>query len=204
MKFSQISVIAILLVMIAVSIAGCTSSSPAAPAAPATGGAPPSGAPAPAAAASAAPAAASGPVSAASVFGNLGYEWAEYKMVAGEGADQMTIFYKYNHKTGKCSMRFEGANAEMMGGMVNEMDCSSTGPADQSAGNPNDVSPDMKLVKVGTESVTVPAGTFLADKYTATANGVTATYWIANGKPLLKMMGGDATGTVVMELNDWG
>jgi hypothetical protein len=125
-------------------------------------------------------------------------------MVAGEGADQMTIFYKYNHKTGKCSMRFEGANAEMMGGM-NEMDCSSTGPAnDQSAGNPNDVSPDMKLVKVGTESVTVPAGTFLADKYTATANGVTATYWIANGKPLLKMMGGDTSGTVVMELNNWG
>jgi hypothetical protein len=144
-------------------------------------------------------------VSAASLLGNLGYEWAEYKMVAGEGADQMTIFYKYNHKTGKCSMRFEGANAQMMGGMVNEMDCSSTGPAnDQSAGNPNDVSPDVKLVKVGTESLTVPAGTFLADKYTATANGVTATYWIANGKPLLKMMGGDAQGNVVMELNGWG
>ena len=196
MKFSHISVIAIILVVIAVSIAGCTSSSPATPASPATGGAPSGGSAAPSGG-SATPAAASGPVSAASLFGGLNYEWTEYKMSAGTGTDAMTIFYKYNHKTGKCTMRFE--SAQKIEGMPSEMDCSAgASSGGQSASNPNDVGPEVKFVKVGTETVTVPAGTFLADKYTATSGDMTSTYWIANGKPLLKMEGGSSSqGSVV-------
>lgn len=210
MKVSHIGVIAVMLVVIAVALAGCTGSSPAAPA---TGGAASGGTGAPAggsaapAGTAAAASGSSGPVSAASVFGNLGYEWVEYKMMAGDGAEKMTIYYKFNHKTGKCSMRFEGAGLE---GMPSEMDCSAAsaagGSSGQAAGNPNEVSPDVKLVKVGTETVTVGAGTFLADKYTATSDSMTATYWIANGKPLLKMegKGNSQGGNVVMELNGWG
>jgi hypothetical protein len=206
MKFSHISVIAIIFVVIAVSIAGCTSSSPAAPA---TSGAPASGTAAPTAApasGTAAPAAASGPVSGSSLFGGLNYEWTEYKMSAGTGTDAMTIYYKYNQKTGKCTMRFE--SAQKIEGMPSEMDCGMAGSSSggKSASNPNEVGSDVKFMKVGTESVTVGAGTFVADKYTATSSdGTIATYWIASGKPLLKMVGSSSgQGNVVMELNGWG
>ena len=51
------------------------------------------------------------------------YNWVEYKMSTGSGSDAMTIYYKYNKQTGKCSMRFEGA--QQVQGMPTEMDCSS-------------------------------------------------------------------------------
>ena len=52
--------------------------------------------------------------------------------------------------------------------------------------------------------MTVPAGTFVADKYTATSQGTTATYWIVSGKPLIRMEGGSAEGSATMELAGWG
>jgi hypothetical protein len=122
-------------------------------------------------------------------------------MSTGSGADAMTIYYKYNKQTGKCTMRFEGA--KKIEGMPTEMDCSSTGGA-KAQGDPNQVNPDVKFIKVGTEVVTVPAGTFTADKYTATYQGVTGTYWFVTGKPLIKMASGDATGSMNMELNGMG
>jgi len=200
MKFSHVSVIAIIFVAISVSIAGCTSSSPATPAAPATGGVP-SGGSAVTSGGSAAPAEL---VGGNQLFGSLTYDWVEYKMSGGTEADQMTIYYNYNHKTGKCTMRFEGAIT--VEGMPSEMDCSESGASSggQSTGNPNDVGSDVTFVKVWTETVTVPAGTFDADKYTATMEGTTTTYWIVNGKPLLKMESGNTENKVVMELNSWG
>ena len=209
MKVSHIGIIAVMLVVIAVALAGCTGSSPATPAtggassggAPAAGGAASSGSSQPAGSSSGT---GSGALTAASIFGGLNYEWVEYKMVAGEGQDKMTVYYKYNHKTGKCTMRFE--MAEKIEGMPTEMDCSAASTTGgKSAGNPNEVDNSVKFIKVGTESVTVPAGTFIADKYQATFEGSTATYWVANGKPLIKMQGASAgEGGAVMELNDWG
>jgi hypothetical protein len=199
MKLSHISLIAIMIVVIGVAVAGCTSSSPATPAS--SGAAPASGStPASASTQSSAPAAGSA-LTGASIFGNLNYQWVEYKMSTGSGSDAMTIYMKYNHATGKCTMRFE--SAQKIEGMPSEMDCSSTGQA-KSAGNPNQVNPDVKFTKVGTESVTVPAGTFVADKYTAIVDGSTGTYWIASGKPLLKMESAGKDGSAVMELNGWG
>ncbi len=195
MKSTTLGFGLIVLLVIAVAFAGCSGTSTT----PTTSGGQATQA---AGGASSGSSAAGGSVSAASLFGNLGYEWAEYKMVAGTGAETMTIYYKYNQKTGKCSMRFEGGSA--MQGMPTEMDCSSTGTTGKSADNPNTVSPDVKFVKVSTESVTVPAGTFMADKYTASYQGMTSTYWIASGKPLLKMESGSGQGTSVMELNGWG
>lgn len=145
--------------------------------------------------------ASSGPVDASSLFG-ANYNWVEYKTVTGAGDQKMTVYMKWT-KEGKCTMRFEGAGAAAMQGMPTEMDCSSTGSA-QSQSNPTEVHSDVKWTKVGTESITVGAGTFVADKYTATMNGVTATYWVASGKPLLKMQSGNAEGTSTTELNGWG
>lgn len=98
-------------------------------------------------------------------------------------------------------MRFEGG--ESMQGMPTEMDCSSTGGGN-AQGDPNQVGSDVQFTRIGTEVVTVPAGTFTADKYTATNQGTTATYWFVNGKPLIKMTGGDASGSMTMELNGMG
>ena len=186
-----------MLVVIAVAIAGCSSTTPTAPA---TGGTTPK-------ATTAAPGQGSGggtpadSISGGQLFGGVGYNWVEYKMSTGSGSDAMTIFYKYNKQTGKCTMRFEGA--KKIEGMPTEMDCSSTGGG-KTQSDPNQVNPDVKFIKVGTEVVTVPAGTFTADKYTATFQGVTGTYWIVNGKPLIKMTSGDATGSMNMELNGMG
>lgn len=207
MKVSQVGFIAVMLVVIAVALAGCTGSTPAAPAAGSTPAAGGSGGSAPAAtqAAQGSTGTGSGALTASSIFGGLSYDWVEYKMTAGEGQEQMIVYYKYNHKTGKCTMRFAGAMAAEMPSGMQEMDCSATGASGQSAGNPNEVDNTVKFTKVGTETVTVPAGTFVADKYTATFEGSTATYWIAGGKPLLKMEGNSAgEGGAVMELNGWG
>lgn len=190
LKISRSSIIVIVLVVIAIAIAGCSST---APTTPTTGGTP--------AATTAAGAQAAGTVGAGQLFGGVGYNWVEYKMSAGSGADAMTIFYKYNKQTGKCTMRFEGGQS--MQGMPTEMDCSSTGGG-TAQGDPNMVGPDVQFVKVGTEIVTVPAGTFTADKYTATIQETTSTYWLANGKPLIKMTSGDATDSMTMELNGMG
>jgi hypothetical protein len=194
MKFSHVSIIAVLFVVLAVAIAGCSSS---APASSSSGGAPSGGA-----AAAPAGGASSGPITGSDLFGGLNYNWVEYKTTSNAGGQEMTIYMKWT-KEGKCTMRFEGAGAEAMAGMPTEFDCSSTGSA-EAQNNPTDVGSDVKMVKVGTETVTVPAGTFVADKYTATVEGTTATYWIAGGKPLLKMEGSTPEGTVVTELNGWG
>ena len=98
-------------------------------------------------------------------------------------------------------MRFEGAQA--MQGMPAEMDCSSTGGG-KTQGDPNQIGSDVKFVKVGTEVVTVPAGTFTADQIHRTYQGITGTYWFVNGKPLIRMTSGDGSGSMNMELNGMG
>lgn len=204
MKFSRISIIAVILVMIAVAIAGCTGStqpsSTTGTAAPTGSG---SAAPASTAVASAAASdsSASGTVSGSQVLGGVTYEWVEYKITSNAGGEKISMYFKYNEKTGKCTMRIEGMEDQT--GMFSNMDCSSSGST--SAGNdPNDIGSDVKMTKIGTESVTVPAGTFVADKYMVTSDGVTATYWIASGKPLLKMDGSSTEGSYTSELSGWG
>jgi hypothetical protein len=198
LKISRISIIAIMLVVIAVAIAGCSGTSPTTPT---TGTTTPKATTAAAAPSGTTSAPSTGSVSGGDLFGGVGYNWVEYKMSTGSGSDAMTIYYKYNKQTGKCTMRFEGA--KKIEGMPTEMDCSSTGGG-KAQGDPNQVNPDVKFIKVGTEVVTVPAGTFTADKYTATYQGVIGTYWFVNGKPLIKMTSGDATGSMNMELNGMG
>lgn len=195
MKISGISFIAIAIVVIAVVVAGCSSTSPntSAPGitsmTTAAAGAP-SGS-------SSAPAAGS-VVTGASIFGTATpYNWFEYKM----SAKDMTIFTKYE-KSGKCTMRMEGK--DLPGGSMT-VDCSSQGGQAQQS-NPNDVKSDVKFTFVGIEPVSVPAGTYpTASKYTATLQGQTVTYWTASGVPgFVKMQSKSPDGDVIMELNGWG
>ena len=198
MRFSHISFIAVMLVVIAVALAGCTGSSPAAP----------SGGSTPAAGATSSGSSGNQPaaVSGADLFGNLNYNWVEYKMSTGSGSDAMTIYYKYNKQTGKCSMRFEGAGASDMPAGMQEMDCSGAGKSSgQASADPNQVKSDAKVdCALLDESVTVPAGTFSATKCTVTSQGTTSTSWIAKGKFLVKTEIKTDQGNMNMVLNAYG
>jgi hypothetical protein len=189
-----------MLVVIAVALSGCTGSSPAAPATPAGGSTPAAGSPASGSSGSQASA-----PSGTDLFGNLNYNWVEYKMSAGSGGDAMTIYYKYNKATGKCSMRFEGAGASDMPASMQDMDCSGTGSGGQASSDPNQVKSDAKVdCSILEESVTVPAGTFSATKCTVTSDGVTSNTWIAKGKFMVKMEANTGDGSMNMVLNSYG
>jgi hypothetical protein len=137
---------------------------------------------------------------AGQVLGALNYNWVEYKMTSGAGGQQVTMYFKFDKQKGTCTMRFEGQNIPGMTGQ--EMSCGSTGGETQS--NPNQVGSDVTWTYTGTESVTVPAGTFTASKYTSTYQGTTSTYWVVGGTPLIKMVSGGGEGSSTMELNGWG
>lgn len=195
MRFSPIGIIAVLLILIAVALAGCSGGSPSAPSG---GGTQAAGTQA---AGSAGGSAAAG---GASLFGGLNYNWVEYKMTAGSGSEAMTIYYKYNKQTGKCSMRFEGAGASQMPSGMQEMDCSSRGG--QTAADPNQVSSDAQIsCSPIAEMVTVPAGTFSATKCTITSKGTTMTSWVVKDKFAVKMETSSAQGgSMSMVLNAYG
>ncbi|MGA2122119.1 MAG: hypothetical protein ABSG49_08755 [Methanoregula sp.] len=206
MKFAHISVIAVMLVVIAIAVAGCTSTQTTTPSGSTSQGSAStsSAAASPSSAAgsqsSGSSVAAGSSASASDLFGGLSYNWIEYKMSSSSSGQSITMYIKWE-KSGKCTMRFEGAGAQ---GMPSSMDCSSTGKAQS---NPNDASStpsDVKYTYVGPDVVTVPAGTFTADKYTATVNGNTATYWIVKDKGLVKMVSNAGEGSSTMELNGMG
>jgi hypothetical protein len=197
MKFSPISLIAVMLVVIAVAFAGCSGSSPA----PSSSGSTQAPGTTVAAGSSGTPAAVSG----AGLFGNLNYNWVEYKMSTGSGSSAMTIYMKYDRQTGKCTMRFEGAGASELPAGMQEMDCSAkSGQA--STGDPNKVSSDAQVsCSPLEESVTVPAGTFSAIKCTVTSQGMTSNTWVVKDKFMVKMEGSStAGGSTIMVLNAYG
>jgi hypothetical protein len=198
MKISGISIFAIILVVIAVAIAGCSSTSPTTPATgtPASGSATTTTGPASSGGVT------GGSVSGAQLFGGLSYNFVEYKMSTGSGSDAMTIYYKYNKQTGKCTMRFEGA--QQVQGMPSEMDCSSSGTG-KATGDPNKVSSDAQVTcSPIDEVVTVPAGTFTATKCTITSKDGSATTWVVKDKFMIKMQSSSGQGSVEMVLNSYG
>ena len=203
MKVSHLSILVVMCVVIAVAVAGCTStgsSNTGATASPTSQGSAASATTA-AGAAQTASAAAGSVVSGANIFGSApAYSWLEYKTVTTAEGKTMTMYLKYA-KSGTCTMRIEGEGMPS-GGMT--MDCSSSGSQTQS--NPSEVKSDVQFTFVGIEPVTVPAGTYpTASKYTATSNGQTVTYWTAPGVPgFVKMQYKTSEGNMVTELNGWG
>ncbi len=213
MKVSHISLLAVMLVVTAAILAGCSGTSPAAPPAGGTGttGISPSGSTTPSGGgtqttdtsspgSSGTQAAA---VTGADLFGHLNYNWVEYKTTTGTGSEAMTIYMKYNRLTGKCTMRFEGAAAAQMPPGMQEMDCSAQGGT---RNDPNQVSSDAKVdCSLLDESVTVPAGTFSATRCTVTSkDGTVGNVWIARGQFMVRMEAGTGQGSATMVLNAYG
>jgi hypothetical protein len=61
------------------------------------------------------------------------------------------------------------------------------------------------ITSAGTESVTVPAGTYVATKYTWGSGGNTGTVWVAPNVPVPVKMTSTSSGyTTNMELTGWG
>jgi hypothetical protein len=201
MKVSHLSILIVMCVVIAVAVAGCTStgsSNAGSTASPTSQG---SAASTTTAAGAAQTAAAGSVVSGANIFGTApDYSWLEYKTVTTAEGKTMTMYLKYA-KSGTCTMRIEGEGMPS-GGMT--MDCSSSGSQTQS--NPSEVKSDVQFTFVGIEPVTVPAGTYpTASKYTVTSNGQTVTYWTAPGVPgFVKMQYTSSDGSMATELNGWG
>jgi hypothetical protein len=186
-----------MLVVIAVALAGCSGSTPAAP----SGG----GTQAAGTSSSGSPGTQAAAVSGTDLFGGLNYNWVEYKMATGSGSTAMTIYYKYNRQTGKCSMRFEGAGASEMPAGMQEMDCSAKSSSQGSA-DPNQVSSDAKVdCSLLDETVTVPAGTFSATKCTITTKDATVTSWVVKNKFAVKTeVSSTQGGSMSMVLNAYG
>ena len=200
MKFSYVSIFAILCIVIAVTFAGCTSTSPTTtstiPTASST-----TGNNAPAASSTTSAPSAGSVVSGKSILGNTNYNWVEYKSVVKSGGDTMTILTKFE-KSGACTMKMTSATMQIT------VDCSAKGNQDTSQqSNPNDVQPDVKFTFVTIEPVTVPAGTYpMASKYSVTTpEQGTVYFWTAPGVPgfvKYEIKTTDGIGTV--ELNGWG
>lgn len=196
MRFTCVSILAILCMVFAVMFAGCASTSPPA-------GSTPAGGNAPAATPAAAAPSAGSVVSGLSVLGNTNYNWVEYKTVAKSGGDTMTMIYRYE-KSGTCKMTITSAS---MPANTMTVDCSSKGTQTTQQSNPNDVKSDVKFTFVGIEPVTVPAGTYAtASKYSVTSpEAGTMYYWTAPGVPgFVKYEITTPNGVVDTELNGWG
>jgi len=197
MKVTRITIITIMLVVITAACAGCASTAPPSSTTGTTQTtATSAGIPA---TTTSAPGTGSA-VSGSDLFGGLSYNWVEYRMSAGSGSDAMTVYYKYNKQTGKCTMRFEGA--QQVQGMPTEMDCSSSGTT---TSDPNKVSSDAQVTcSPVDEVVVVPAGTFTATKCTVTTKEGSATTWVVRDKFMVKMQSSSSQGSAEMVLNSYG
>jgi len=228
MRFTYVSIIAIMFVVIAVAIAGCSSTGPAAPAgggvpaATTTGGAPPGTASAPAA---------GSVVSGASLFGNANYKWFEYKMTSKDMSSNMKTEVSQDTYKGKAATHtkmtstmttpmadttitdmYVDASGVSLGGHMKMISNGQTvldediPPGDTSKA-PKDLNADttVQYTFIGVEPVTVPAGTYpAAMNYTATFQGKTSTYWTAPGVPMfVKMVVKSTDGDITQELVGW-
>ena len=207
MRFSHISLIAVMLVVIAVAVAGCSGNNGAQPIVKDTqaAGSTSSGSSSSGSSSSGSSGGSSAAVGGADLFGGLNYNWVEYKLSTGSDSGGMTIYMKYNKQTGKCSMRFEGAAAANMPANMQNIDCGSKGGSTQTQSDPNQVPSDAKVsCSPIPESVTVPAGTFSATKCTVTSQGHTSTTWIVKDKFMVKMESSTDAGAMSMVLNAYG
>lgn len=229
MKISRISIFAIVLVVIAVAIAGCSGTSPTTP--PAGGTQTTTSSAGAVSGGSSAPASGS-VVSGASLFGNNNYKWFEYKMTAKDMSSNMKTEISQDTYQGKAATHtkmtsamtapmatttitdiYVDASGASLGGHIKMISNGQTVmdqdiPPGDSSKTPNDPNTDktVQYTFIGVEPVSVPAGTYpAAMKYTATIQGMTSTYWTAPGVPLfVKMVLKSTDGDITQELVAWG
>lgn len=93
----------------------------------------------------------------------------------------------------------------MIDGNVTEQDMPAIPGSGQGSQDPLLVSGNNSLTSAGTESVTVPAGTYTATKYTWTDSGSTGTVWIAPNVPVpVKILYSMQGSAMEMDLTGWG
>jgi hypothetical protein len=217
-----------MLVVIAVAIAGCSSTSPTTST---TGGTPAATTAAGAPSGGSAPAAGS-VVSGASLFGNANYKWFEYKMTAKDMSSNMKTEVSQDTYKGKAATHtkmtstmttpmaattiidmYVDASGVSQGGHMKMISNGQTVmdkdiPPGDTSQVPKDPNTDktVQYIFVGVEPITVPAGTYpAAMKYTATIQGMTSTYWTAPGVPMfVKMVVKSTEGDITQELVGWG
>lgn len=223
MKYRYPVMIAIFVILIAMAVVGCTTTSPSGPAATAT----PSG----------------GLTTLGSAIDFNKLHWYEYQMTSttpGAETSNMKMRFDYNvdykgQNADKFSMNIEtkqgdttttmvtesytdksgnslgGHMKTMQGGQViYEMDIpassGSTGSSGTSTGtNPLSTNTGASLTGLGADTVTVPAGTFACTKYSWGGSGSTGTVWVAPNVPIpVKMESKSGDTTISMELTGWG
>jgi len=171
-------------------------------------------------------------VSSKSIFGSA-YTWMEYRTTSSYNGNQMTTDTKTERSTGDYKgtpavhlkmtttssggmtsvydIYYDTAMKSVLGGTmtmtVNGQTTTQDVPAsqlqNQQGGNFNS---DYSMTFAGIEPVTVPAGTYAAaSKYTASRNNVDMTYWAASGVPVpVKYMSASSQGSSTAELVGWG
>ncbi len=232
MKTRYPAIFALLLVLIAMVVAGCTTTttSPAA-STPASATTTPAGAtatPAASAAASTAP-------SQVSLFNMGGFSWYEYKMTMqgmdvttkiaydkasysgvsnarhmkstmtmGEGAQSMVTESDLYYNPTSNALLGGHSKVSMGGSVLSEQDIA-PGDAKYAESDPTVQSTAAVPVMAGVESVTVPKGTYTATKYTVTSKDGTASYWTAAGVPVpVQMVVSSGGSDVTMQLVNYG
>ena len=232
MKFTYVSIVAVMFVVIAVAAAGCASTSPSSSNSAQASGAPSSGTTSPSAASSSSPQV--GSTSSASSIFSTNYNWMEYQTSANYNGKQSTMDMKYERSTGDyqgspavhveltmTSSSNGGTNSvidyywdtamdKLLGGTmtmtVNGKTMTISIPAEELTQAQATNFHTGTLTFAGVESVTVPAGTYpAASKYTETTNGVDVTFWSAPGVPVpVKMASSSSSGSSTSELVGYG
>lgn len=147
--------------------------------------------------------------STASYGGVPNARYLKYTMVMGKGTAQeiTTVNDLYYDGT-----KFLGGHTKMTSGGQTMAD-TDIAAGDSTYGNLDTASQttsggsNVAIVPAGTETVTVPAGTYACTKYTASDSSYRGTYWVAANVPVpVKMSMTDSKGEVTgsMELVGWG
>jgi hypothetical protein len=230
MKCTQVGIVAVMLIVIAVTIAGCASTSPSSSTSTQASGASSAGTSSGVASSSSQQTGST--VSSSSVFGT-NYNWVEYKTTATYGGKEMTTDMKSERSSGDYQgtpaihmkmtvttstgtsmvydVYYDTAMANILGGTstmtYNGHTMTTNIPASQlSTQVMENFNHESQLTFAGVEPVTVPAGTYpAASKYTKTINETAITYWAASGIPVpVKEMTSSSTGSATLELVGWG
>ena len=223
MKVTYGGIVAVMLVVTAVAVAGCANTGPSSAAPTGANGSPASGAATPLS-----PQVGS-IVNSTSVFGT-NYNWIEYKTTAMIGGKEMTTDLKAERSTADYQgtpaihekmtvttstgtsmvydVYYDTAMATRLGGTSTITYNGRTMTQNINTSTPvmNNFNQASPLTFAGVEPVSVPAGTYpVASKYTKSLNETQITYWAVSGIPVpVKEMTSSSKSSATLELVGWG
>ena len=225
-NYGYIGILLVFVIMATVAVAGCTSSTNTnATATPAASGM------ATGTATAVASAAAGGSTPFSSVFNMGSLKYFEYQLTMANGTSNMREDFGVTYNGAKANevsitsnmsggmtsimQIYSDASGNTLGGHMKTMQngqvlyesdipASSVNSSMTVSSNPIASTGNVAMTTVGTESVTVPAGTYTATKYTYTMDSASEMVWAASGVPVPVKMESSAGGqTTTMELVGW-